>query len=224
MFNLEQAINEWRRQMTADGIKSSSVLDELENHLREDVERQIRSRIDQEQAFQAAVSRIGQSDLLKAEFAKIGGVKEMRLGKMIGIACGMFTVLFSLWAAPWLLTVHELSRTERMLGLVSVVLTVLSVISWRFSYNYLPVIRNQRARMAAEVLCGIGSVAWLYVFGNLLANVIVPHVLHNEGTSGQIFMIGISLLWALTLASIPGAIAYGLEGAARRQTGKDAYV
>jgi hypothetical protein len=38
MFNLEQAISEWRRQMIAVGIKTPVPLEELESHLREDVE------------------------------------------------------------------------------------------------------------------------------------------------------------------------------------------
>ena len=33
MFNLEQAISEWRLQMLAAGIKTTESLDELENHL-----------------------------------------------------------------------------------------------------------------------------------------------------------------------------------------------
>ena len=39
-----------------------------------------------------------------------------------------------------------------------------------------------------------------------------------------VFMIGISVLWALALAAIPGAIAYGLEEAARRHMKGNSYV
>jgi len=42
MFNLEQAILDWRRQMAASGIKAPDVLDELESHLRDDVEAHVR--------------------------------------------------------------------------------------------------------------------------------------------------------------------------------------
>ena len=38
MFDLEQAIAEWRKQMLAAGIKAPVPLDELESHLREEVE------------------------------------------------------------------------------------------------------------------------------------------------------------------------------------------
>ena len=41
MFNLEAAIADWRRQMLAAGIKAPVPLEELESHMREDVENQL---------------------------------------------------------------------------------------------------------------------------------------------------------------------------------------
>ncbi|HEX4265160.1 MAG TPA: hypothetical protein VH597_12540 [Verrucomicrobiae bacterium] len=43
VFNLDPAITEWRRKMAAGGIKSPAVVDELESHLHEDVEQQMRA-------------------------------------------------------------------------------------------------------------------------------------------------------------------------------------
>ena len=37
MFNLEQAISDWRRQMVACGFDSVDVLQELESHLRDHI-------------------------------------------------------------------------------------------------------------------------------------------------------------------------------------------
>ena len=37
MFNLEQAIAEWRQQMLATGIQTPVPLEELEIHLREEI-------------------------------------------------------------------------------------------------------------------------------------------------------------------------------------------
>jgi hypothetical protein len=71
MFNLEQAILEWRRQMLSAGVKTPVPLDELENHLRDDVEQKIRSGLSEQQAFDAAVQQVGCANVLKAEFKKI---------------------------------------------------------------------------------------------------------------------------------------------------------
>ena len=43
MFNLGKAIAEWREETLAAGIGTPVPLDELENHLREDVKNQIQS-------------------------------------------------------------------------------------------------------------------------------------------------------------------------------------
>jgi len=43
MFNLEQAIAGWRKQMAAAGIKHREDLDELEGHLREEIRELMKS-------------------------------------------------------------------------------------------------------------------------------------------------------------------------------------
>src|SRR5437667_9215593 len=72
MFDLDSAIEEWRRQMLAGGVESPDVLEELENHLREDFEEQSRTH-SQEQAFETAVRRIGEARTLQNEFEKFAG-------------------------------------------------------------------------------------------------------------------------------------------------------
>lgn len=78
MFDLDQAILEWRRQMTAGGVQSPEILDELENHLRDDVEQRIRSGLAAKQAFEVAVRQLGLVGVLKSEFAKVRKRDERR--------------------------------------------------------------------------------------------------------------------------------------------------
>lgn len=68
MFKLEQAISEWRQQMAAGGIKTPDVLDELESHLRDDVESQAQAGRSGQEAFDAAIQRLGQIRVLRKEF------------------------------------------------------------------------------------------------------------------------------------------------------------
>ncbi len=68
MFDLEQAIAEWRRQMIAAGIKTPVPLEELEIHLREEIERQLHKGINAQAAFDAAVKQLGHADVLRQEF------------------------------------------------------------------------------------------------------------------------------------------------------------
>ena len=58
MFNLEQTIAEWRRQMLAAGIKTPVPLEELEIHLREAIELHVKSGLNEAEAFQASAGYI----------------------------------------------------------------------------------------------------------------------------------------------------------------------
>ena len=71
MFHLETAITEWRQQMLAVGIKTPVPLEELEIHLREEIEQLEKSGVDERTAFENAVRQTGQPQSLKNEFNKI---------------------------------------------------------------------------------------------------------------------------------------------------------
>ena len=73
MFDLEKAIADWRKQMLAAGIQTPAPLEELEIHLREEIEMQMKSGLSEQEVFNAAVLQIGQTDVLKTEFAKVRG-------------------------------------------------------------------------------------------------------------------------------------------------------
>jgi hypothetical protein len=78
MFDIDHAILEWRRQLARSGINSPDVLDELESHLRDDLQHEASRSASEAQCFQSAVERLGQTGLLKTEFAKVGGWRELQ--------------------------------------------------------------------------------------------------------------------------------------------------
>ena len=71
MFNLEEKISEWRRQMLAAGIQSPVPLEELENHLRDELEQQIKIGLTAQTAFPIAVEKIGHGNALQDDFKKV---------------------------------------------------------------------------------------------------------------------------------------------------------
>jgi hypothetical protein len=71
MFDLDKAIAEWRRRMALGGLGTPEYLDELESHLRDDVEAGGRAGLSAQQSFEAAVERMGRVRALKNEFAKL---------------------------------------------------------------------------------------------------------------------------------------------------------
>lgn len=70
MFNLENQIAEWRAETSRSGIRNPEVLDELEAHLREQMERLGPEHRDAA-AFQDAVRQLGDGKKLKKEFSKL---------------------------------------------------------------------------------------------------------------------------------------------------------
>jgi hypothetical protein len=93
MFNLEQSIAEWRRKMADAGIKSSEVLDELESHLRDDVEQRTRAGADAAHALQMATKQFGQARPLKAEFERIENSERKYMKRGLIITAGIIGVL-----------------------------------------------------------------------------------------------------------------------------------
>jgi hypothetical protein len=90
MFDLEKSIAEWRRQMLAAGIKTPTPLEELESHLREEIELQIKSGLTEPRAFEFAVQWIGQPKMLNVEFKKS---ERTFMKQVVKIGAGIIGVL-----------------------------------------------------------------------------------------------------------------------------------
>ena len=73
MFDLEERIQSWRESLSSALGDRLDVVDELEAHLRDDVEQHVRAGRTAEQAFDAAVTGLGDPNTLAAEFRRAGG-------------------------------------------------------------------------------------------------------------------------------------------------------
>ncbi len=94
MRDLEEKIAQWRKKMAAGGVKTPAVLDELEGHLREDVQARISAGDSESVAFQTAVARIGSAGALQTEFNKITGA--VSLPVLIGASIWISAVVLGL--------------------------------------------------------------------------------------------------------------------------------
>jgi hypothetical protein len=93
MRNLDNDIATWRQQLFAAGIKSAEVLDELENHLRDDLERRIRAGADAAQVFGMAVAQFGPPQSLKTEFEKVQNKERKFMKKGLIISAGIIGIM-----------------------------------------------------------------------------------------------------------------------------------
>lgn len=71
MFELNSQIENWRSNLAQQQSFENTDIDELENHLREEIERLAESELTEEEAFMVAAHRLGRSDSLSEEFAKV---------------------------------------------------------------------------------------------------------------------------------------------------------
>jgi len=164
MFNLEQSIADWRRQMIAAGIQTPVPLDELESHLREDIAQQMKSGSDEQKAFALAVAKMGPAFTLKREFKRAGGPDKAQLRRRGGFAFAGVLGSYSL-AITWLLFTKDVAYKERLSGLASVVTTLLSVyVIWKILPRFFPVVASKTVRSSLGLIGGISGPGWLLVF------------------------------------------------------------
>src|SRR2546428_2786944 len=135
MPDLEKQIAAWRRQMLAAGIKAPVLLDELESHLREEIEQQMRLGLSARQAFEVAAQRIGEARALKTEFAKAGQAPEA-FGKLRGLVC-VVLVGFILLLSGFTFIQMQMSPGEQILAYTAVAFTLLVACGWRYAVPFL---------------------------------------------------------------------------------------
>ena len=198
MFDLEQAIANWRREMLAAGIQTPVPLEELESHLREDVEQHLREGLSAQQAFETAVGRMGQAGSLKLEFKKGNGVDKARLRRR-GIFA--FALIFVFYAVTFvcILLKNDLTFHERWAGFASVATTLLSLYAaWQILPRFFPVITRKSVQSVIGLAGGISGMGWLFVFVHL----ILPRC---DFTPGQLL---VALSWALVPTLVLPAAAF----------------
>ena len=213
MFNLEQSIADWRRQMLAAGIKTPVPLEELEIHLREENERQMKSELNEQAAFEAAVQQIGKANMLKNEFEKVDGAKELRAWRQIQIIFFAGFGVISLFMAACVIfklgNFSEISPAQQMSGLAAVAVMILIAGSGYLGHGFFPVILNKRMRDAICISSGMLTAIWWAVF----FNVILPRFAFTTSQLDVAFLWG----FAAPLGAFAGFVT-GLETAARRNS------
>lgn len=77
----DDRIAAWRRDLIRHGITAPDTLDELESHLRDDLDRRLAAGEDAEAAFAAATAELGGPTVLGPEFTKVGTDRRRRPGR-----------------------------------------------------------------------------------------------------------------------------------------------
>ncbi|HXI69073.1 MAG TPA: hypothetical protein VNN22_01820 [Verrucomicrobiae bacterium] len=200
-------MTDWRRQMIAGGIKTPVPLDELENHLREEIEWQKKTGQGEAEAFATAVRKIGPAHAVKKEFEKIGTTRKSLNWKR-------FEFLFLVYAALYPLLVgslacifkngsfSEMTAGQQFSSLAAAV--AFSSLAWGMQWGCgkFPTIRTNRIRNAIFVPVMI----WLVTFAYL----IMPHTGLDESQRAVVS------LWGFAPFGIVLGWIWGFATAARK--------
>jgi hypothetical protein len=90
MPELEQLIAKWRRGLAETAGCSKEVLDELESHLRDEIQQLVRTGHSEERALTLAASRLGSPHTLATEFAKVSDPVSWLPVRILGISFLVF--------------------------------------------------------------------------------------------------------------------------------------
>src|SRR5688500_9697725 len=128
MFDVEKEIADWRSHMVQEGIERPEILDELESHLRSEIDRHLAAGWDPQRAFKTAVQQMGDARTIKSEFESAGDCQPPELQKLLWVACIGFAALVSVVSSYVFLT-SESGWAKTVFGLGAVSLAILAI-SW----------------------------------------------------------------------------------------------
>ena len=208
MFDLEQAIAEWRRSMAAADVNTPEILDELESHLREELVRNAHPGEDPAQAFALSVRELGRACLLGAEFKLARDVEAARRLRRLHLLIGIMGALYGATFTVFFLAKSKYELRDRLLGLSAVAFGLVVIGSWRGICQWLPVFPARRVRVTIGLTLAIlGNVAVAVFFNRGL-----PQLNFTEG------QLDVVVLWTMTLLAISGSVWHALEEAVRLKT------
>src|SRR5438552_4153669 len=98
MFDLESQIRRWRSDLAAAMGNLPEPLDELESHLRDDIDRRIQLGADAQSAFEAARAQLGEAARLAREFARTSDIRWIPGWIAIGTVAAA-VLLSAIWEA-----------------------------------------------------------------------------------------------------------------------------
>jgi len=208
MFDREQAIADWRKQMLSAGVKTPVPLEELESHLRDEIEQQMESGLNHRDAFTSAIQKLGPAHTVQIEFMKIDKIHSALKWRLMEISLTLMTILFPLFMGASVLKragFIDMTPAEELSSLAA--LASFSLLSWsgRLGHRLLPVIQNRRIRNALLYSCYVPLMLWWIAFFRL----VVPRY---DFTMGEFVL---AFTWAFfTPAGVCIGLYWGIETAA----------
>ena len=139
MFNVDEQIRQWRRELNNAEVCHASDLEELEIHLRDEIKNLGDKGLSNEEAFVVASRRLGDKGSLTREFAKVNS-QTLFIRRMLWICVGVLASLLipklcatvahvtALGAIVWGMTQFSLNILIPVIQIVTLIISFLTVI------------------------------------------------------------------------------------------------
>jgi hypothetical protein len=209
MFNLDEAIANWRTEILRAGL-TREMVDELESHLRETIDANRKQTIVDDVAFENAVAQLGSPTQIVTEFNSNRSfdkkLRQYKIEKIIG-AFGLATYAgMSIYGLFFSNNVAPTTR-ERFFGVLAIVMTLGVAIGACYLWRIVPVIVVKKARL----VLGIGS---MVIGGAITAVMFVCILPVIELTLSQLTVL---ILWSFLPMIADSTILVGLDEAAEKR-------
>ena len=126
MFDLNQAIDNWKQQFRCHEACNKSDIDELESHLWDEIDILMTRGLSAGEAFHIASVRLGNPDRISCEYSKIniGAIWIRRLFWMVIGAVGWFMIrnMAGIFSAAGMVAAYGAGLNIRSLGYIKIVL------------------------------------------------------------------------------------------------------
>jgi hypothetical protein len=173
MFDLNRQIDLWKRAFSAKGSCSTDELEELESHLREQIEAMIAAGFSPEEAFAKSIARLGDPHAVCREFAKNefkGDQLAIRAGNvlvaLVGVAAVIAGIAVGIEKQDELLAAHTGSITfAYLVPFLLAAVGSYAIIRTALVKSAQP---QFRARFAAQCQVLLGATALLTAIGAIL--------------------------------------------------------
>jgi len=220
MFDINEQIIKWRSNLAQSETLAGSDIDELENHLREEIEQLTGLKLSDEEAFLIAAHRLGGTDSLAGEYAKINrGMKfRRRLSLMIaGILAYLLATHFAISASKgfiWIAAAVGIrGYTLGFVGFISQILTLVATFFFGYFICKLifhrPGFRKQINRLTTRLILLLSLLVFLIIVtisGIFFPAITIGNIGHQEYGQVAHSLTYSELLWSVLFPTLLVAI------------------
>lgn len=234
MFDLSNEIKKWRSNLAQSESLGKSDIDELESHLREEIDHLTASKLSEQEAFLVATHRLGDIDNLSEEFAKVNTSILWRK-RLFWAGAGLLSYILATYiarcaSAGFVLLARYAGVRHYSLGVVGIVSQILFFLAVIFALYEIA----RRKKRQGGLLCKdagnprgkfiLFAGVFIIIASGLAARILYPLTMFrvfgaSEFAEIALFRAYVGLVWQISMPLILLAVVVLLRPSKLRKAG-----